>query len=87
MVARDSVAPYEAASSPPATESAASIRPKLPPRTESVAGEAPLPSRVMMWMTPATASDPCSALVGPRTISTRSTAAVVRPEKSNAPPG
>jgi len=41
----------------------------------------------MMFTTPATASDPFRALAGPRTTSIRSTASVVRPARSTAPPG
>jgi hypothetical protein len=47
----------------------------------------PLPSRVITWTTPASASEPQTAEAGPRTISTRSMLSRLSSvEKSNDPP-
>ena len=44
------------------------------------------PLRVMMLITPVTASEPQTTLDGPRTISIRSTLSVVSVAKSKVPP-
>ena len=93
VVNRETASPYAMPPPvPPLTSAVPSSDPYLPPvnpiRPRGAPPPAsPCPVRVKTWITPVTASEPYSTLTGPRTISTRSTASVVRFAKSNEPPG